>query len=235
MVAPLARDGTTLFEHDGYRYALFARRGGRAPELEGLDAAAWLGRTLGRMHAVGARAPFAARPPLDLSTHVDEPRAAVLASALLPDSQLGRYEAAVAEARAALAAAFDAVGPVRRLRLHGDCHAGNVLWTDAGPLWVDFDDARHGPAVQDLWMLMTGNPQQRDALLDGYGQFRELDSGELALIEPLRLMRQIHYAGWVASRWRDPAFPKSFPWAADARYWEQHVADLLDASEALGG
>ena len=118
------------------------------------------------------------------------------------------------------------------LRLHGDCHAGNVLWTDGGPHFVDLDDARTGPAVQDLWMLAT-NPRAMDALLEGYEEFRDFDRRELALIEPLRLMRQIHYAGWIAQRWDDPAFPLAFPFASEPRWWEQHVNDLQEAASTL--
>ena len=131
-----------------------------------------------------------------------------------------------------IAARFAGVGAVAHLRLHGDCHGGYVLWTDAGPHFVDLDDARMGPAVQDLWMLAPA-PRSLDLLLEGYAEFRDFDRRELALIEPLRLMRQIHYAGWIAQRWADPAFPRAFPFAAEPRWWEQHVADLLEAPDRL--
>jgi Ser/Thr protein kinase RdoA (MazF antagonist) len=232
VVGPVARDGETLFTHAGFRFALFPRRGGRAPELEGLEVAQWMGRTLARMHAVGGREPFRHRPALTLESHVDAPVRDVLSSPLLPDALASRYEAAAAAARAAIAARWDAVAP-RRLRLHGDSHPGNVLWTDAGPTLVDFDDARTGPAVQDLWMLLTGGEAQREALLEGYGQFREFDLAELSLVGPLRLMRQIHYAGWIAARWDDPAFPRAFPYAGESRWWEQHVADVLEGADAI--
>ncbi|MEO6926831.1 MAG: phosphotransferase, partial [Rhodanobacter sp.] len=133
---------------------------------------------------------------------------------------------------AAISARFAAIGPVRQLRLHGDCHPGNVLWTDAGPHFVDLDDARSGPAVQDLWML-ANDERALTALLEGYRQFRDFDDGELALIPALRAMRQLHYAGWIAIRWHDPAFPAAFPFAADSRWWEQHVADLHELSDEL--
>jgi Ser/Thr protein kinase RdoA (MazF antagonist) len=191
-----------------------------------------MGRMLARMHAVGGRAPFRARPALSVASHVDAPVRDVLSSPLLPSALASRYEAAAQAARAAIAAAWDAVAP-RTLRLHGDSHPGNVLWTDAGPTLVDFDDARSGPAVQDLWMLLTGAEAQREALLEGYAQFRELDPAELSLIDPLRLMRQIHYAGWIAARWDDPAFPRAFPYAGESRWWEQHLADLLEGADAL--
>ena len=232
VVAPITRDGETLFDHDGFRFALFPRRGGRAPELEGLEVAAWMGRTLGRMHAVGARRPFEHRPALTIASHVDAPARDVVASGLLPRPLEPRYLAAVAQARAAIAAAWDACA-APALRLHGDSHPGNVLWTDAGPTLVDFDDARSGPCVQDLWMLLTGAEAQREAVLEGYEQFRVFDRGELGLVEPLRLMRQIHFAGWIAARYDDPAFPRAFPFAAEARWWEQHVADLVEGADAL--
>jgi len=232
VVGPVARGGQTLFEHEGFRFALFPRRGGRAPELEGLEVSAWMGRMLARMHAIGALAPFRARPALSLESHVDRPARDVLDSGLLPAPLEIRYENAIADARAQVVMAWDATG-ARALRLHGDSHPGNVLWTDAGPTLVDFDDAHTGPAVQDLWMLLTGGEAQREALLEGYEQFRPFDRSELSLIEPLRLMRQIHHAGWIAARYDDPAFPRAFPFAAEPRWWEQHLADLVEGAEAL--
>jgi Ser/Thr protein kinase RdoA (MazF antagonist) len=156
----------------------------------------------------------------------------VLASPLLPATQFDRYARAIERIDTLIGECFSAAGQVQQLRLHGDCHPGNVLWTDAGPHFVDLDDARMGPAVQDLWMLATGE-RALDALLEGYGQFRDFDRRELALIEPLRLMRQIHYAGWIAQRWDDPAFPRAFPFAAEPRWWDQHVEDLGEAIERL--
>jgi Ser/Thr protein kinase RdoA (MazF antagonist) len=233
VVAPLAdAGGSTLFHHDGFRLAVFPRRGGRAPELEGLAVAQWLGRTLGRLHAVGAARRFVHRARLDVDELVRAPSRAVLASALLPAGVARRYAAVADAAARSLDAAWTAVSPAT-LRLHGDCHPGNVLWTDAGPTFVDFDDARTGPAVQDIWMLLTGGAAQREALLDGYEQFRVFDRAELALVEPLRLMRQVHYAGWIASRWDDPAFPAAFPHAGQARWWDEHVDDLERAVDAL--
>jgi Ser/Thr protein kinase RdoA (MazF antagonist) len=233
VVAPIARDGTTLFVHAGFRFALFPRRGGRAPELEGADAAAWMGRTLGRVHAVGARAGFVYRERIGVDAMVRGAARQVLAGALLPPVLAARYRAAADAAARALDDAWRAVGPVATLRLHGDCHAGNVLWTDAGPLLVDLDDARSGPAVQDLWMLFSGSEAQRAALIEGYEQFRPFDLRELTLAEPLRLMRQIHYAGWLSSRWSDPAFPFAFPWAAEPRWWETHADDIREGTERL--
>jgi Ser/Thr protein kinase RdoA (MazF antagonist) len=232
VVAPLAFDGRTLLAHGGYRYALYPRRGGRAPSLESTAQLEWLGRLLARMHAVGACTPFGHRERIDRSTLIERPSLAVLDSPLLPASLADAYRIAVRRLDAAVAARIEAVGPVRSLRLHGDCHPGNLLWTDAGPHFVDLDDARMGPAVQDLWMLAHDDAAMR-ALLDGYASMRDFDAAELALVPVLRAMRQVHHAGWIAQRWADPAFPAAFPFAAEARWWEQHVTDLHELADAL--
>ncbi|WP_449426690.1 serine/threonine protein kinase [Rhodanobacter umsongensis] len=233
VVAPLVFGARTLLFHEGFRYALTPRRGGRAPELEALDQLQWLGRLIARMHVVGARQPFAHRGRLDRETMVQQPVQAVLDSPLLPAALQTNYRAAAARLDAAIASRLEAVGPVRPLRLHGDCHPGNVLWTDEGPHFVDLDDARTGPAVQDLWML-AGDERAMTAVLEGYRQFRDFDDSELLLVPALRAMRQLHYAGWIAARWHDPAFPAAFPFAAESRWWEQHIADLHELADELG-
>jgi Ser/Thr protein kinase RdoA (MazF antagonist) len=232
VVAPLRFGASTLLHFEHFRFALYPRQGGRAPELEAADNLAWMGRLLARMHVVGARARFSARGTLDRATLIAAPSRSVLASDLMPAAVRDRYARTIAELDALVAARFAAAEPVRLLRLHGDCHPGNVLWTDAGPHFVDLDDARMGPAVQDLWML-AATPRALDLLLEGYAEFRDIDHHERSLIEPLRVMRQIHYAGWIAQRWDDPAFPRAFPFAAEPRWWEQHVADLVEAAERL--
>ena len=231
MVAPLVVAGRSLFVHEGFRYALYPRQGGRAPELESADHLAWMGRLLARLHAIGARRAFRARPAIDVDGFVREAARHVLASRLLPPTLEARYRRTLDALAATLDDRLAAIGPVARLRLHGDCHLGNVLWTDSGPHFVDLDDARMGPAVQDLWMLAPTR-EALDALLEGYAEFRDFDFTELALIEPLRLMRQVHWAGWVAARWHEPAFPLAFPQGGEARWWEQHCNDLADALEA---
>jgi Ser/Thr protein kinase RdoA (MazF antagonist) len=232
VVAPLEFAKSTLLHFAEFRFALYPRQGGRAPELESATNLAWMGRLLARLHGVGARARFVARGTLDRATLIAAPARAVLASPLLPAAVRARYRREIENVDALIADRLAAVAPVHQLRLHGDCHGGNVLWTDAGPHFVDLDDARMGPAVQDLWMLAP-NPRALDLLLEGYGEFRDFDRSELDLIEPLRVMRQIHYAGWIAQRWADPAFPRAFPFAAEPRWWEQHVADLIEAAERL--
>jgi len=232
LVAPLAFGGRTLLHHAGFRYALTPRRGGRAPSLESADQLEWLGRLIARIHLIGARAPFAHRGRIDRATLIEQPMQAVLASPLLPPNVQARYRVAAQRVDEAVALRLEAVGPVRQLRLHGDCHPGNVLWTDDGPHFVDLDDARTGPAVQDLWMLANDDASM-EALLTGYEQFREFDRIELALVPALRAMRQLHHAGWIAARWHDPAFPAAFPFAGEARWWEQHVDDLHELADGL--
>lgn len=232
VVAPLLVDGRSLLLHEGFRYTLTPRRGGRAPELESIDQLQWLGRLVARIHVVGARQPFVHRGKLDRDTMVQQPMRAVLDSSLLPAALATNYRAAANRLDGAIAARMDAIGPSRQLRLHGDCHPGNLLWTEAGPHFVDLDDCRTGPAVQDLWMLAS-DQRTLEALLEGYQQFRDFDPAELALIPALRAMRQLHYAGWIAARWPDPAFPTAFPFAAESRWWEQHIADLHELADEL--
>ena len=228
MVAPLLIDGDTLRTHAGFRYALYPRRGGRAPELESADHLAWMGRLLARMHGVGARTRFRERGTIDTDTFIRHAARAVLSSGLLPERLADTYRTRTTAIAAMIDARCAELEPIARIRLHGDCHAGNVLWTDTGPHFVDLDDARLGPAIQDLWMLAPTRPAL-DALLEGYTEFRDFDFRELGLIEPLRIMRQVHWAGWVAARWHDPAFPRAFAYVGEARWWEEHLNDLAQA------
>lgn len=236
-VPPLAFDGRTLHEFDGFRFAIFERRGGRAPELDRRDTLEWLGRFIGRIHAVGATKPYAARPTLDLRTFGNEPRDFLMSHDFVPDDVRPAYEAAVALALEGVERAYERAGDVRMLRAHGDCHPSNVLWTDAGPHFVDFDDSRMAPAVQDLWLLLPGDrPGASRALTDllaGYEDFCEFDPRELHLIEALRTLRLIHYAAWLARRWDDPAFPAAFPWFNTHRYWEARVLELREQIGAM--
>ncbi len=237
VVAPWrAPDGSTLLHHGGFRYALFPRRGGRAPEPGDLDQLEWIGRFVGRIHLAGRAREFRHRPALDTRDMGWTARANVLESTLLPDAQRQAYAAASEALLAAIERVLDDTAFVP-LRLHGDCHHGNILWTDQGPHFVDLDDSRNGPAVQDLWMLLNGSVAERslqlDAMLEGYRTFCDFDPRELALIEPLRGLRMVHYAGWLARRWPDPAFPAAFPWAGTENYWAQHVHDLQHQLGAL--
>ena len=233
VVAPLAlASGKTLHEFGGFRFAVFPRRGGRTPELEDRDTLEWMGRFIGRIHAVGATRPFTERPTLDIESFGHEPRAWLLAHDFIPADLLDAWKSAVDLALAGVAHCFGRAGDVRSLRLHGDCHAGNVLWTDDGPHFVDFDDCRTGPAVQDLWMLLSGDradmTRQLADVLAGYEDFHEFDPRELHLLEALRTLRLIHYSAWLARRWDDPAFPAAFPWFNTQRYWQDRILELKE-------
>ncbi|MDA1118071.1 MAG: serine/threonine protein kinase [Proteobacteria bacterium] len=231
-VAPLAPGGRTLTEHAGFRFSVFPRRGGRTPELDRPDTLKWIGRFIGRIHAVGATRPFALRPALDAESFGREPRDWLLEHRFVPPDLLDAWRSVADLALASVAHCYERAGVARTLRLHGDCHAGNILWTDDGPHFVDFDDARSGPAVQDLWMLLSGDraemTRQLDDVLAGYEQFREFEPRELHLVEALRTLRLIHYSAWIARRWDDPAFPAAFPWFNTQRYWQDRILELRE-------
>ena len=183
-------------------------------------------------HAVGAARAFRERPALDVETFGAEPREWLRASGLLPAELLEAWTSATALALEGVRRCYERAGDVRAIRLHGDCHGGNVLWTDAGPHFVDLDDSRMGPAIQDLWMLLSGErdgmQSQLDDLLTGYHQFMDFDPRQLALIEPLRTLRLLHYSAWLARRWADPAFPAAFPWFGTQRYWQDRILELRE-------
>jgi Ser/Thr protein kinase RdoA (MazF antagonist) len=231
-VAPLAIGGTTLFTHAGFRFAVYPRQGGRAPELDRDATLEQLGRYIARLHTVGSMRPFVHRPALTIESFGDASREFLLAGGLVPADLRDAWSAATDLALAQVRRVFEAVGDVRGLRLHGDCHSANVLWTDDGPHFVDFDDARRGPAVQDLWMLLSGDRVAMEAqlavLLRGYESFRDFDRRELALIEALRSLRLLHYSAWIARRWDDPAFPAAFPWFGTPRYWQDRILELRE-------
>jgi Ser/Thr protein kinase RdoA (MazF antagonist) len=237
VVAPMVFGGdTTLPEHAGYRFAVYPLCGGRAPELDRRETREWLGRYIGRIHAVGAASGFRERPALDIASFGEEPRDWLLAQGFVPADIRDAYRSVVAQALDGVRTCFARAGELRRLRLHGDCHAGNVLWISdgpqAGPHFVDFDDSRSGPAVQDLWMLLSGArdemSHQLSDLLGGYEDFRDFDRRELHLVEALRTLRLIHYAAWLARRWDDPAFPAAFPWFNTQRYWQDRILELRE-------
>ncbi|HJV85911.1 MAG TPA: serine/threonine protein kinase [Noviherbaspirillum sp.] len=228
---PLGGKGT-LHCVDGYRFAVFPRHGGRAPELDDAATLEWLGRFIGRIHAVGMLQPFQSRPVLDIASFGEEPRDYLLAHGFISADLVEAYRSVVAQALDGVRRCYDRAGDVRYLRLHGDCHCGNVLWTDAGPHFVDFDDSRMGPAIQDLWMLLSGERtdmvRQLSDLLAGYEDFCEFDARELHLVEALRTLRLVHYSAWLARRWDDPAFPAAFPWFNTQRYWQDRILELRE-------
>lgn len=235
VVPPLAGPAGTLGERAGFRFALFPWAPGRVGEVARREERLLLGRFLGRLHRLGdALGPFGARPRLTVADYGEEALAFVLQGGFVPAYLKQTYADLAREALANIGAVFEGF---RQRRLHGDCHLGNLLWDQARLHIVDLDDCRMGPAVQDLWMLLSGSraeqEQQLADLLEGYNQFCEFDSGELALIEPLRTLRIVHYAGWLARRWEDPAFPRAFPWFAGPRYWEEQVLTLREQLAAM--
>ncbi|MBT9505200.1 serine/threonine protein kinase [Rhodoferax sp.] len=255
VIGPLVLNGATLHHFAGFAFSVSPSRGGRPPELDDPDVLEWIGRFLARIHTVGAARPFVSRPALDLQGFGIDSREWLLKNDKVPldvQSAWAKASQGAIDLIANYACLTGGRGqnepdvePIRRLRLHGDCHPGNILWTPLdspaskgpGPHFVDLDDARSGPAVQDLWMLLSGDRQQRTrqlgALVDGYEQFREFDRRELALIEPLRTLRLIHYSAWLARRWDDPTFPINFPWFGSSDYWQGQVQMLEEQMEAM--
>jgi Ser/Thr protein kinase RdoA (MazF antagonist) len=218
------------------RFSVAERRAGRSPELEDPATLEWIGRFVGRIHAVGRRVPFVHRQTLDVETFGWANRRWLIDQQLIAPDLAPAWEQVSTAALERVQEAFDRTAP-RLLRLHGDCHPGNILWTGAGPHFVDLDDALNGPAVQDLWMLLSGDrgtmTRQLAAILDGYEDFMEFDWTELRLVEPLRTLRMLHHSAWIARRWNDPAFPIAFPWFASTVYWAEQTTRLREQIEAM--
>ncbi|HEY9095229.1 MAG TPA: serine/threonine protein kinase [Hydrogenophaga sp.] len=249
VVAPLRLGGNTLHHYSGFAFSVSPRRGGRRPELDDFEVLEWIGRFLARIHTVGAQTSFSSRPALSAATFAHEPRDWLLTHHMVAAEVQTAWREALSEALSLIEAhpclndlAANNPQGIQTLRLHGDCHPGNILWTPeghpgAGPHFVDLDDARMGPAVQDLWMLLSGDRRQQNqqlgALIDGYEQFRPFDRRELALIEPLRTLRLVHYSAWLARRWEDPAFPINFPWFGSRDYWQGQVDMLVEQIEEM--
>lgn len=234
---PLALSGHTLHRWGGFRFAVFPLCAGAAPELDAPGARELLGRTLARLHAVGAVRRFESRLSLTGDHLGRRARRILLQSPLFPAHMHEQYESVSEEIIGRIEDAFAAVAPLSMIRLHGDCHLGNILWQPRGPLLVDLDDCLNGPRIQDLWMFLAGTPDERRRqwaeIMEGYLQFGVVDFAELQLIEPLRAVRMLNHAAWIAERWRDPAFPRAFPWAGQERYWEDYVRDLMQQRDAL--
>lgn len=252
VVAPVPLQGATLHAHAGFTFSVSPWRGGRQPELDDFEVLEWIGRYLARIHTVGAARPFVTRPPLDRQCFGHDCLDWLLQQRLVPLEAESAWRAACEQALALIAGRASSQGALApfgleeatNIRLHGDCHPGNILWTPVdeaqgtgGPHFVDLDDARMGPAVQDLWMLLSGDRRQRTqqlgALLDGYEQFRAFDRRELVLIEPLRTLRLIHYSAWLARRWEDPIFAINFPWFGTPDYWRGQTDMLHEQIEAM--
>lgn len=231
VVAPLLFNQQSLHYFKGYRFTLYPYRGGRVAELDNVQHLEWIGRFMGRIHLAGASKAFKYRPTISIDDFAVSSADYLLKNNFIPDYLRDAYQSLTTDLIKLLQQRFDSV-TYKTLRLHGDCHSGNILWTDAGPHFVDFDDCRTGPAIQDLWMLLSGDSheqqEQLNHVLDGYFEFAELSPKELQLVEPLRCLRLMHYARWLAQRWTDPAFPMNFPWFNTTNYWEQHVLELRE-------
>ncbi|UFH49775.1 serine/threonine protein kinase [Pseudomonas sp. KNUC1026] len=236
VVAPLQLEGRSLFEHGGFRFALFERRGGRAPEPGNLDQLYRLGQLLGRLHAVGATRPFEHREHLAVHNFGEQSIATLIEGGFVAQGVRSAWESVARDLLEVVRERWAAT-PHTGIRLHGDCHPGNLMCRDEVYHVVDLDDCRTGPAVQDLWMMLAGERHERlgqlAELVDGYQEFHDFDPRELALIEPLRALRQLHYSAWLARRWDDPAFPPSFPWFGNERYWGDQVLAMREQLSAL--
>jgi Ser/Thr protein kinase RdoA (MazF antagonist) len=236
LIAPTVIGGKSLFHHDEFRFALFRRQGGHAPELEDRETLEWLGRFIGRIHAVGKARPFQHRPALTPNRFGRESIRTITGGKLLPPHIENAFDSLADDLMLHIDNAWEQAKDIGHIRLHGDCHPGNLLWRD-GPFFVDMDDCQTGPAVQDLWMLLSGDrsesERQMGAIIAGYTQFCDFDFRELQLIEALRTLRMLHHAAWLARRWEDPAFPIAFPWFGEPRYWEDLVLGLREQLAAM--
>ncbi len=238
VVTPIKNEnGDTLFTYGDFQFALFPRQGGYWPELNDPDDRMQFGRLMGRIHAVGSTTSFDHRPTLNIETFGSTSRDYLLENDFIPSELLTAYETLTDDLLKQIANAYDRAGDIDLIRLHGDCHAGNILWTPDGPHFVDLDDCRMGPAIQDIWMLLSGERDEQtiqlEDYLEGYEEFHDFNPSELNLIEALRTLRLMHYAAWLARRWEDPAFPKNFPWFNEQRYWEEHILTLREQAAAM--
>ena len=237
VVPPLKLASTkTHVQVDGFELALFPQLVGRTPELDDLDSLFTMGRFVARIHAVGAQSSFDYREHMSLETAIESSRY-LLEKDFLPSDLINAYETIIRDLFDRMSEQLTSAGGWRSLRIHGDCHLGNVLWREGVPHFVDFDDTLMGPAMQDLWMLLSGDRDHRQAqlleLVEGYNEFHDFRASELALIEILRTMRLINYSAWIARRWTDPAFPLNFPWFNTQRYWSDHILELREQIAAL--
>lgn len=234
VAAPLQFNGQTLLSHQGFYFAVFPSLGGRQFEADNIDQMEWVARYLGRIHQTGKKSVFSSRPTIGIAEYLLEPRQVFETSTLIPSGLKAEFLAATDNLINAVTASWD--NNVKTLRLHGDCHAGNILWRD-GPLFVDLDDARMGPAIQDLWMLLNGDKaeqrMQLETIIEAYEEFTPFNSDEIALIEPLRAMRFVYYLAWLIRRWDDPAFPRNFPWLTGEDYWRNQISTFIEQVKVL--
>lgn len=238
VVPPISdAQGESLHHFEGFRFALFTRRGGRWPDLDNPDNLVWMGRFIGRIHAVGSIRPFQHRPTLSVEHFGDESYRYVLEKGFIPPDLQLAYRSLAEDVLKQVRQCFTRTGNLNFIRLHGDCHPGNILWTNDGPHFVDFDDCRMGPPIQDLWMLLSGDRRdmtiQLADVLEGYTEFFDFNARELNLVEALRTLRMLHYSAWLARRWEDPAFKIAFPWFNTQRYWEEQILALREQAAML--
>ena len=237
IVAPLKVNGRSLFEYQGYHFAVFPCRGGRIFEVDNLNQLEWMGRFIARIHAVSSQNNFQHRPNFNTDELLLQARESIITSNYVPKSLTTPFFTILDQVIAVAAEQYLPAQHTKQIRLHGDCHAGNILWRDEGPHFVDLDDCRTGPAIQDLWMMLSGDRQQQllqlDTLLMGYEEFFTFESDQLYLIESLRTMRLVNYMAWLCKRWQDPAFPLNFPWFNTEKYWEQQILMLKEQMSAL--
>jgi Ser/Thr protein kinase RdoA (MazF antagonist) len=229
--------GQSLFHHGDFSFAIFPQRGGQAPDTSETDTLYRLGQWLGRLHAVGAVRPYRTRPGIDILKDLRDSRDFLVDSGFIPSDLLPAYTSLLRDLEPRIEARIEQAGEVETVRLHGDCHGGNILVRDEQMLLVDFDDSRQGPAIQDLWLLLNGEHHERGQqlaeLLEGYEQFNSFNRRERILIEPLRTLRVVRHAAWLGQRWSDPTFPKHFPWFGQARFWSDHILMLREQLSAL--
>ncbi|MBA2655990.1 MAG: serine/threonine protein kinase [Tatlockia sp.] len=237
IIAPLSINSQTLHHYEGFNFALFPRQGGRALELDNNEQLEWMGRFLGRLHAVSAGRPFLHRIKLTTESYGHDAYNFLINNNFIPDYLKANFCTTVDNLLEKIAKIFASLGQIKQIRLHGDCHAGNVLWSELGPHIVDLDDCLMGPAIQDIWMLLSGEPEQMELqlakILKGYREFYDFNPRERHLIEALRTLRMLHYSGWLAKRWADPAFPLSFPWFNTPVYWQNQLVNLNEQIELL--
>ena len=237
VISPVILDGKSIFEFEGFQLAVFPMFFGRPLELDTYENLLVMGRFIGRIHSVGAEASFLDRLEINVDRFAVQSREFLLSNDFIPPDLIAAYETLSQDLIFRVESCFSGHGSIKKLRIHGDCHSGNVLWKDNVPNFVDFDDTMNGPAIQDLWMMLSGSRDQRQAqlieLLEGYNEFYRFPTSELSLIESLRTLRIMNYSAWLARRWDDPAFPRNFPWFNSVRYWSEHILQLREQLSAL--
>jgi Ser/Thr protein kinase RdoA (MazF antagonist) len=233
LVAPILYNGDSLLRYKNFYFAIYPSAGGRQFEVDNLEQIEWMGRFIGRIHQVSKGKDFVHRPSFNVESHLKQPFMELQNSELVPEQLKQAFFTILEQVAEQTDEMYQCTNPIR---LHGDCHPGNILWRD-GPTFVDLDDCRSGPAMQDLWMMLSGDRTQQtlqlDTLISAYEEFSDFDHGQLNLIEPLRAMRMVHYMAWLSKRWQDPAFPQAFPWFASDKYWEQQILALKEQLSAL--